>query len=233
MLIIITNISFKEDKIKILSVFRTHSHIRVNKDFEKLGINSGDKIVSCNNKSVSCKNDLISACNENTQSIVIKLPCGSIKNINLNASRESIAKNVELKESNTPQSILKRIIGGIKITNNILKASLYGIISIFKKRDFKKVSGTLGMLRMSINAAGKGLGMLMAFMAIISIGLAFTNLIPIPVFDGGQIVILLISKLLGKPLPEKVHEGITYISFGIMLLLLAFTTYQDVINWIF
>lgn len=62
------------------------------------------------------------------------------------------------------------------------------------------------------------------FMAIISLGMAIINILPIPALDGGKILILVIEKIRGKSISEKVEGYLTLISFSLLILLIIYIT---------
>lgn len=66
------------------------------------------------------------------------------------------------------------------------------------------------------------------FMAIISLSLGFTNLLPFPPLDGGKIVFLLIEGVCKKPVPEKIEIGIQMAGFAILIMLSLYVTYNDI-----
>ena len=69
-------------------------------------------------------------------------------------------------------------------------------------------------------------------MALLSISLAVLNLLPLPVLDGGQLVLLGIEAVRGKPLPEKV-EGYVFTVGAIMVgMLMIFAVFNDISRYI-
>lgn len=74
------------------------------------------------------------------------------------------------------------------------------------------------------SAGIEGVLMLMAF---ISVNIAVLNLLPIPVLDGGQVLLALLESARGKPLGEKAKGAIMYAGVGLVLLLLITTTFND------
>ena len=62
-------------------------------------------------------------------------------------------------------------------------------------------------------------------MAFISVNLAVLNLLPIPVLDGGQFVLLVAEGVLRRPLPVKLRERLTAVGlvFVVLLMVLAFS----------
>ena len=67
-------------------------------------------------------------------------------------------------------------------------------------------------------------------MALISLSLGVTNLLPIPSLDGGKILILLIEAIRRKPMKEKTEINIQLIGFSILILLSLYVTYNDIIR---
>ncbi len=66
------------------------------------------------------------------------------------------------------------------------------------------------------------------FMGLISVALAVFNFLPLPVFDGGHAVLLIIEKIRGKPLSVKLLNIIQAIGLGLILILVVLVTWQDI-----
>ena len=64
--------------------------------------------------------------------------------------------------------------------------------------------------------------------AFLSVILAFMNLLPIPMLDGGYVVFLLIEMIIRKPVPDKVLEYVNMIGMAFILLLLVYTNGNDI-----
>lgn len=73
-------------------------------------------------------------------------------------------------------------------------------------------------------------GMFKGFLltAIISLNLAIVNLLPIPALDGGHLLFLLIEKIQGKPLNEKITEKISSICFSLLIVLMFYIIFNDI-----
>lgn len=69
--------------------------------------------------------------------------------------------------------------------------------------------------------------------AFISVILAFMNILPIPMLDGGYIVFLFYEMIVGKPLPEKVQNALQYVGLMIVFGLLIVANGMDIIRGIF
>ena len=64
--------------------------------------------------------------------------------------------------------------------------------------------------------------------ALISIALAFMNLLPIPALDGGHVVFLIVEMIKGKPLGDKFMEGAQMVGFVMLLCLMVFVLGNDI-----
>jgi RIP metalloprotease RseP len=80
-----------------------------------------------------------------------------------------------------------------------------------------QLSGPVAIVAIGADIAKSDGAALFQFAAIISINLAIINILPLPALDGGQLVFLLIEGLLGKPLPNRIQEGV--MQTGLILLL--------------
>ena len=98
----------------------------------------------------------------------------------------------------------------------------------------KALSGPVGILQMSYTIAKEqSFADFLNFMGLISACLAFMNLLPIPIVDGGVIVLLIIEKFKGGPLPEKVQAVITYAGLVMILAVFLWITYNDIMRVLF
>jgi regulator of sigma E protease len=68
----------------------------------------------------------------------------------------------------------------------------------------------------------------MYLMALLSISLAVINLLPIPVLDGGQLTLLGVEAIRGKPLPEKAENMIYTGGAAIVVMLMIFAVFNDI-----
>ena len=94
----------------------------------------------------------------------------------------------------------------------------------------KNLSGPVGIAKDAGTVAKRGFIATLSFMAIISISLGILNLFPLPILDGGQIVFVLIEKLIGRPLPEKIQIVFQQFGIGALLFLMIFALYNDLIR---
>jgi regulator of sigma E protease len=75
-----------------------------------------------------------------------------------------------------------------------------------------------------------GLKEFIYMLAVISLSLGVTNLLPIPALDGGKILILIIEAIRRKPLKEQTEINIQLIGFSVLIALSLLVTYNDIIR---
>ena len=104
----------------------------------------------------------------------------------------------------------------------ILSSLFTGQVSV------KNLSGPVGIYSIVDQVKSQGLEMLLYLTAYLSINVGIVNLLPIPVFDGGRIFILIIEKIIRRKTGEKLENALNYIGFGLMILLMLFVTFNDI-----
>lgn len=92
------------------------------------------------------------------------------------------------------------------------------------------VGGPLAIGQMAGEQARRGLDPFLAFMGLMSINLAVLNLLPIPILDGGQVVFLLGEAVLGRPLPLKLRERLTLVGLVLIVMLMVFAFWNDIVR---
>gem|GEM_PF-4858480 len=96
----------------------------------------------------------------------------------------------------------------------------------------KALAGPLAIARMTGRAAQAGMDVLLQLVLIITINLGILNLLPIPVLDGGHIVMLSIEGLIGRPLPVRLQVWIQHVGLLLLLLLFGVVMYNDALRWL-
>lgn len=79
-------------------------------------------------------------------------------------------------------------------------------------------------------AAQTGIAALLTMLAFISIQLGILNLLPIPILDGGHLFFSLIELIIRRPLPLRIREPAQQIGLILLLALMTFALYNDIIR---
>ena len=97
--------------------------------------------------------------------------------------------------------------------------------------EFGKVfGGPVKIAKFAAQSAENGMTPFLRFLAMLSLSLALINVLPFPVLDGGHLVIIMIEGVIKRELPIKVKIAIQNAGFVVLLLLMAFIIYSDLIN---
>ena len=80
----------------------------------------------------------------------------------------------------------------------------------------QQLSGPVKIIEIGAQLSEQGSSSLILFAALISINLAVLNSLPLPILDGGQLVLLILEGIRGKPVPEKIQ--LAFMQSGFVLL---------------
>ena len=238
--LIFASISFYQGKSEILNkpIIAT---LQDNMPAKISGLQPGDKIISINNENIDTW--------DNLTSIIHSKPN---KEISLLIQRENKKLNFNLITSSTPMPINGTIdtIGLIGISPKMIYSDISILESI--KTGYERTFGSFGMMIASIKMIGSGDASVsdfggpimiaqlagqtaeagwipfLTFMALISINLAFINILPIPGLDGGHIFLHLIEFIIRRPLTLEMRIRIQQIGMSFLLVLMVTVMFNDI-----
>ncbi len=94
----------------------------------------------------------------------------------------------------------------------------------------KAFGGPIKIAEVATKSANSGIASFLVFLALLSLSLAIINIMPFPVLDGGHLVIIIIEAVMKREIPIKVKIAIQNTGFFLLLLLMAFIIYNDLLN---
>lgn len=147
----------------------------------------------------------------------------------------TLAVNLEHKKGNIFEVIgasLKYCISTARNVIMTLKWLFDGTISIKELSGPVGIIGTMGSVVETQQSFGKILINLIYISSFISINLGIMNLIPFPALDGSMLLILLIEKLRGKPVPQERVGMISFVGFILLMGILIITLFNDIPRWL-
>jgi len=125
--------------------------------------------------------------------------------------------------------VWKALMLGSEATRGVIVASFKGIKGILSGQvDPKHLSGPIGIAHAVSDSINSGLLTFLSLVAIISTGIGFVNLLPIPILDGGHILLLVYEYLTRKKPTEEVVRFSMIFGLVLLLSLLMFTTFNDI-----
>ena len=101
---------------------------------------------------------------------------------------------------------------------------------IIGKLSLNSLAGPIGIFNIVGTAASAGFINIIYLIGYISVNVGFINLLPIPAFDGGRLLFLIIEKIKGKPVNPKVENTIHTIGFMLLMLLMVLISYNDIMR---
>ncbi len=120
---------------------------------------------------------------------------------------------------------------GVKETWFVIDRTLAYIGGVFTGREAAdQVGGPLRIAQISGQVATIGLAALIQLAAVLSISIGLLNLFPVPLLDGGHLLFYAVEAVRGRPLSERAQEVGFRIGLGLVLMLMVFATYNDILH---
>ena len=198
---------------------------------EKQGIQANDVITKINNEET----------NGDTNKIVEVLQQEGIGTILLTIQRENTELNIEftpdyvstyylgVNMKMAPDTFLNRCYYGLVETKTFVFSIVDNVKQLFTGNvGIDQMTGPIGMGEMVSQT--NGFREFIYLMALISISLGVTNLLPIPALDGGKILILIIEAIRGKPMKQENEINIQLLGFSILIALSIYVSYNDILR---
>lgn len=202
----------------------------------KAGIRGGDRIVSVNAKPIANLAEYLEISDkEKTKPIRVAVARGG-KTFTLSLP-PSADKNMAVDRGIVPQTrVLKLgLIPALRysVAENwkMLRLFMSAIRRLFRTEgSVKDLSGPIDIARISGEMMRRGPISFLALLAMISLQLGVMNLLPIPVLDGGHIMILLIEGVARRDLSLRVKERIQQAGFAVIASLMIVVLFNDVVS---
>lgn len=209
---------------------------------EEAGIQKGDELLEIDGNKISTNDDAlvyISVVDDRDNvKIKVKKIDGNIEEYNIKLKKvvedgkESYKAGIESK-----QGIERGFFKSIKYTFTKLGALFKQMIIIFKSLftggiSIKNLSGPVGIYSIVGQTRSSGIQSLIQLVVLLCVNVGFINLLPFPAFDGGRILFLLIEKIKGSPVDTKIENIIHSIGFILLMLLLLYITFNDILRLI-
>ena len=125
----------------------------------------------------------------------------------------------------------RAVVLGVKETWFVVERTFNYIGGIFTGREAAdQVGGPIRIAQISGQVATIGLTALIHLAAVLSISIGLLNLFPVPLLDGGHLLFYSVEAIRGRPLSERAQEMGFRIGLGLVLMLMVFATYNDILH---
>ena len=198
---------------------------------EKQGLEVNDKIVKINNEDINGDiNKILEYIQKEGLGTLLITVERNNQEINIELTPENVPKyylgvNLQMAENNFINHI---IYGGIE-TKEFAFSIIENLKQLFTGRvGVDQMMGPVGISQ--VVAQTNGIREFIYILALISLSLGVTNLLPIPALDGGKILILIIEIFRRKQMKLETEAKIQMIGFSILLAISLIVTYNDIIR---
>jgi regulator of sigma E protease len=208
---------------------------------EKAGLKKGDLLISINGHLVHSGNTLQDAIKEsNGKPVVIEFVRDNQRRavtlqpeISTRAGAPQWMIGVELERHlnvvttrlSLPEALHESIQENVKGAAMIF-TFLHRIIE--RRMSPKSLEGPIRIAQLSGAAAREGPSAFIMLMSMVSLNLAIFNLLPIPILDGGVLMLLLVEMFMGRDLSLQVKEAVFKVGFVFLMVVVAFVIYNDI-----
>ena len=215
---------YLDDKCQVIMVDKGSSS-------EKQGIQANDVITKINNEETNGDtNKIIEALQqEGTETIPLTIQRGNAE-INIELTPDYVSTyylGVNMKMA--PDTFLNRCYYGLAETKTFVFSIVDNVKQLFSGNvGIDQMTGPIGIGEMVSQT--NGFREFIYLMALISISLGVTNLLPIPALDGGKILILIIEAIRRKPMKPENEINIQLLGFSILIALSIYVSYNDILR---
>lgn len=216
------------------------SELVANNPAEIAGLEVGDTILKINGHKIKSSDDV---------SIYLQVEDKS-KPITFTVKRDNKELNIDvkpIKEEVDGSSIYRvgivskgevkhGIVASIQYAFNKMGSLFRQMVITFKGLftgglSVNQLSGPVGIYSIVGEQASYGFENILYLIALLSVNVGFINLIPLPAFDGGRILFLVIEKIKGSPVKAETENKIHTIGFILLLALMIYITFNDILKF--
>ena len=207
----------------------------------KTNLQVGDTIIGLDNKHISSQDQLLVELQirmGKTITLSVKHENGQKENISITPVKKTIdgkkayQYGFSLNDTRNHGFIAAIKYAFLKV-GSLLHQMVLIIIYLFSgKLSLNSLSGPVGIFNLVGETAKTGIANLVFLIGYISVNVGFINLLPLPAFDGGRLLFLIIEKITGKPVPAKVENWIHTIGFVLLMILMVYITWNDIMRLI-
>lgn len=204
------------------------------------GIEAGDRILEINGHSISTTDDislyLAIANPEEASDIKVRKENKKVETYSVQPKKKKVDGETTYQYGiGMQQDVEKGILPALEFTGK-------KTISIFKQMavtvgylftggiSISQLSGPVGIFSVVGDQSSAGIMNILYLVAFLSINVGFINLLPIPAFDGGHILFIIIEKIKGSPVKPETENMIHTVGLFLLMLLMVVITFNDILR---
>lgn len=204
------------------------------------GIEVGDRILEINGHSISTTDDislyLAVADPEEASDIKVEKENDSVKTYSVQPKKKKVDGQTTYQygigmQQEVEHGFLAAIQFTYKKTISIFKQMGVTVGYLFTGGiSISQLSGPVGIFSIVGDQSSAGIMNIIYLVAFLSINVGFINLLPIPAFDGGHILFIIIEKIKGSPVNPETENKIHTIGLFLLMLLMVVITFNDILR---
>jgi regulator of sigma E protease len=208
---------------------------------ERAGLQPGDTVLAVNGEPVAFARDLSEAIGRHPEtSIVLAIRRGGATlDVEVTPRRDGDVGRIGISIGNEMKRVDPGVLEAMRMSverswemSGLILRTLWGLIT--GETSPRQLMGPVGIAQLSGESAQAGWVALFGLMATISLNLGLLNLLPIPVLDGGHILIMALEGVARRDFSVRVKERMLFAGFLLLVLLMVTVIYNDLtrIRWL-
>ena len=204
------------------------------------GIEAGDRILEINGHSIFTTDDinlyLAVADPEEASDIKVEKENDSVKTYSVQPKKKKVDGQTTYQygigmQQEVEYGLLPALQFTYKKTVSIFKQMAVTVGYLFTGGiSISQLSGPVGIFSIVGDQSSAGIMNIIYLIAFLSINVGFINLLPIPAFDGGHILFIIIEKIKGSPVNPETENKIHTIGLFLLMLLMVLITFNDILR---
>ena len=216
------------------------SELVANNPAEQAGLEVGDTILKINGHKIKSSDDVSIYLQVEDKSKPITFTIkrdGKETNIDVKPIKEEVDGNTIYRVGIVSKGEVKYgFVASIQFAFTKMDSLFRQMVITFKGLftgglSINQLSGPVGIYNIVGEQANHGFENILYLIALLSVNVGFINLIPLPAFDGGRILFLIIEKIKGSPVKPETENKIHTIGFILLLALMIYITFNDILKF--
>lgn len=216
----------------------TVAEVTKNSAAYKAGLQPGDVILKINDKNIVSSDHLM---------LLVQVNGKDKMNVTIERDGKEQAIQITPKKVKVDGQVTYQYGFSLKnrLVHNFWMAVQYGFTKMFSlihqmiliiwylligKLSLSSLAGPVGIYTVVDQTAKAGFLSLVYLIGFLSLNVGFINLLPIPAFDGGRLLFLIIEKIKGSPVNPKIENTVHAIGFILLMILMVVITFNDILR---
>ncbi|WP_370838283.1 RIP metalloprotease RseP [Megasphaera sp.] len=201
---------------------------------EQAGLAAGDRIVRIGNQDISKWTDISQAVAPYSHAVVtVEIERdGQIQGVEMVPDVDSASKKAMLgvmpMTTKEAHGFFESAGMAVQRTGKLCQLMIVGLYDMVTGREKAEVAGPIGVAQLAGQVAASGFANLLMFTAFLSLNLGILNLLPVPLLDGGYIILLILEGITRRRMPKRALYYIQVTGAVLLGSLFLFAMFQDI-----